>query len=325
MVLEKFFPSNRNPNRRQQTKRIEEISTDPSHRNVNSEEIPLNIDEIGVPTSDGSLRGIDRRIRKRDCFCTIEVEQKLKTSLPIDGYEQTPVVSIDAAVVSLEHLIPDIHEKVEIAKRRQRHSKLTLDESTAIRLYTMQWDDNENSLYWLLNKALRDENQREQMEPWFGYLKLFLMGLMKLPSENRRIWRGINQDFSKDYIEEQEINWWSVSSCTENLKVLEEFLGQSGNRTLFSIDSSRGKMIQECSDYPNESEILLLPGTRLKVVSKLQPGPDLHIIQLQEVVPKEPYFQIPMTKQEIQNERLKHGRKVNHFRTSVCIQTFTFG
>jgi hypothetical protein len=189
----------------------------------------------------------------------------------------------------------------------------------------MQWDDNENSLYWLLNKALRDENQREQMEPWFGYLKLFLMGLMKLPSENRRIWRGINRDLSKDYPEKQEITWWSVSSCTENLKVLEEFLGQSGSRTLFSIDSSRGKMIQKCSDYPHESEILLLPGTRLKVVSKLQPGPDLHIIQLQEVVPKEPYFQIPMTKQEIQNERLKHGRAVNHFRTSVCIQTFTFG
>jgi hypothetical protein len=325
MVLENFFPSNRNANRRQQTKTREEISTDPSHGNVNSEEIPLNIAEMDRPTSDGSRGRIDRNIRIRDCFCTIEVVQKSKTSLHIDGYEQTPILSIEAAVVSLKHLIPDIHEKVEIARRRKRHNQLTRDESTAIRLYTTQWENNENSLYWLLNRDLREANHREQMEPWFGYLKLFLMGLMKLPSENRTVYRGVKMDFSEDYAGKEDITWWHINSCSENVKALEDFIGQSGKRTLFSIESCRGKMIQECSDYPEEQEILLLPGTRLRVVGILKQPSDLHIIQLKEVVPEEPYLQIPLRRREILNERVKHCRKVNQFRILLWIQTFTFG
>jgi hypothetical protein len=51
----------------------------------------------------------------------------------------------------------------------------------------------------------------------------------------------------------------------------------------------------------------------------------MHIIELREVIPKELYFQIPMTEQEIRNERVKHRRKVNQFRTLLWIQTFTFG
>lgn len=49
-------------------------------------------------------------------YFTIESEQRDKTSLHIDGYEQTAVVSIDAAVIPLEPLMSDIHEKIQMAR-----------------------------------------------------------------------------------------------------------------------------------------------------------------------------------------------------------------
>ena len=313
MVLEKICRAK---------KTAKELSTDQSDGNAHSEQTPLNIDETGLMAGDEYIAGTGRRNRILECICTIEAEQRDKTSLLIDGYDQTAVVSIDDAVISLEPLIPDIHEKIQIvrdqpstaAQDKLNELHVTQDESIAIRLYTMQWDNSENSLYWLLNNFLRTANGREQMVPWFGYLKLVLMGLMKLPSETRTIWRGVQLDMSRDFEEEQDIIWWAFTSCTEKNKLLQnDFLGQFGSRTLFCIESRRGKSIKDFSDYLNESEILLLPGTKFKVVSKLQQGPDLHIIQLQEVVPQQPLLQIPMTLQEIQNERVQHRREVNSF------------
>ena len=61
------------------------------------------------------------------------------------------------------------------------------------------------------------------------------------------------------------------------------YLGKSGARTLFSIQTSSGKYIQSHSYFQHEDEILLPPGIYLKVVGQLNPADGLHIIHLQEV------------------------------------------
>jgi hypothetical protein len=66
---------------------------------------------------------------------------------------------------------------------------LTQQESAAIHLYTMQFDGGP-SLYEILNQSLRAEN-RQELKPWFLFLKLFLTALYKLPSQNKTIWRGV--------------------------------------------------------------------------------------------------------------------------------------
>jgi hypothetical protein len=81
--------------------------------------------------------------------------------------------------------------------------------------------------------------------------------------------------------------WWSFSSCTQSLAVLESdlFLGKHGSRTLFNVECDNGKMIRSHSYIDVEDEILLLPATQFEVKSKLNPSTDLHLIHLKQVDP----------------------------------------
>ncbi|CAF5051845.1 unnamed protein product, partial [Rotaria socialis] len=67
---------------------------------------------------------------------------------------------------------------------------ITTDESAAIHIYTIQWPDTHDSLYKLLNRALRDE-RRNELKPWFSYLKLILTALYKLPPIKKTLWRAV--------------------------------------------------------------------------------------------------------------------------------------
>jgi sugar lactone lactonase YvrE len=85
--------------------------------------------------------------------------------------------------------------------------------------------------------------------------------------------------------------WWGVSSCTTHIQVLESktFLGKHGLRTIFSIECIDGKSIVNHSYYQNkEREIVLMPGSYFEVIGLLTPAPNLHIIQLKEILPSTP-------------------------------------
>ena len=63
--------------------------------------------------------------------------------------------------------------------------------------------------------------------------------------------------------------WWAFSSTTTDANVISDsaFTGKHGGRTVFSIDGI-GVDIAAFSAFPNERELLILPGTSLTV----QPG-----------------------------------------------------
>jgi hypothetical protein len=145
--------------------------------------------------------------------------------------------------------------------------------------------------YTLLNERLRSE-KRSDLSSWHSYLKLFLTALYKLPSIKKAIWRGIRGDVShlyqKDYI------WWGVSSCTETMEAMEKFVGRKGVRTLFMIECINGKSIQSHSHHKGENEIILMPGTYLRVIGKWSPATGLHMIHLQEEIPPHPLLASPL-------------------------------
>jgi hypothetical protein len=203
---------------------------------------------------------------------------------PIRGYEKKPLVSLEEAVIPLREIFHGVGEQVYYAKHNCQEPKdgLTQDESAAIMLYTMEWGDN--SLYRVINQTLRTED-RSHIKPWFSYLKLVLTALRKLPSFEGIVWRAMKNNMSEHFIKGERGVWWSFSTATLNADVLEGggFLGQTGGRTLFSIQCKDGKRLGSHSSFPQEEEILLLPGFCYEVLSVLRTAPDMHLISLKEI------------------------------------------
>ncbi|CAF0713235.1 unnamed protein product [Adineta steineri] len=200
---------------------------------------------------------------------------------PIFGYEDSPILTLEEAVEKLIPLVPRIKDYVMTAKRKyNRHSGLLMpDESAAIYLYSMP-----SSFFSSLNNTLRAEN-RDALKPWFAYLKLFMTALKKLPSIKSVVWRGVYSDVSSVFANNNIDIWWSVNSTSVDLKIVEPFLGEHG--TLFAIETICGKYISQFSANPDEKEVILMPGTRVRARAEpLNLDNRFFVVHLDEVTPQ---------------------------------------
>ncbi|CAF5167909.1 unnamed protein product, partial [Rotaria sp. Silwood1] len=147
----------------------------------------------------------------------------------------------------------------------------------------------------MLNYTLKNCS-REELRPYFSYMKLFLTALVKLPCcPPLTVWRGVTKNLSADFPPGTPVTWWAFSSTTTELTVLENnmYLGTTGGRTLFSVEVINGRTIRAHSHFVTEDEILLLPGTHMIVQSQFSPATDLYIIHLKQVIPDEILLQPP--------------------------------
>ncbi|CAF3497206.1 unnamed protein product [Rotaria socialis] len=166
----------------------------------------------------------------------------------------------------------------------QPKDDLTADESISLMLYPRQWEPREKLLYIILNNTLRAEDE-EKLKLWQLYLKLFISSLEKLPTVSKTIYRGVKRNLSTEYPIGKKLSWWSFSSCASSIKVVqsEQFLGKTGARTLFNITFDSGKDIKQHSFFSTEDEVLLIAAQKCQLVSGLDSGNDLFIIQMKEV------------------------------------------
>ncbi|CAF1045369.1 unnamed protein product [Didymodactylos carnosus] len=211
---------------------------------------------------------------------------------PIRGGENVPLMSLEMAVESLKPMI-DVLPSVSISKKKCQHlhDNLTLDESAAIRLYTMQ------NLSQHLNGILRSKVRAELLHPWIPYLKLLLTALYKLPSVKKIVWRGTNLDLSTLYKPGDRCAWCGFSSCTESITVADFFLGKSGSRTLFCIECENGRLITQHSQFADENEILLLPDFYFQVID-MRVGDGFPIIHVKEIQPPPRLLELPFPSNE---------------------------
>jgi hypothetical protein len=147
----------------------------------------------------------------------------------------------------------------------------------------------------MLNHTLK-KCEREELRPYFKYMKLFLTALAKLPCVPPvTVWRGVTKNLSAGFPPGTPVTWWAFSSCTTEMTVLENnmYLGNTGARTLFSVEIINGRTIRAHSHFVTEDEILLLPGTYMEVQSQLSPAPDLHIIHLRQKIPEKVLLEPP--------------------------------
>ncbi|CAF0936938.1 unnamed protein product [Adineta ricciae] len=209
------------------------------------------------------------------------IESTSKRVPPVYGYLAHELLPLLKAI---EPLIPKVHQLDRFAKIAKSachfpsEHGLTRDESAAVFLYTMDW--GQNSFYHILNHSLRAED-RSTLKPWFGYLKLFDSATQKLPTVRQNLWRGVPQDVTKSFQQNDEFTWWTISSCSTSIKVLKDFLGPDS--TLFLIEAVNGKDISHYTNYPSEHEVILCPGTRLRVLSDPLDQASMHLVHLQEI------------------------------------------
>ncbi|CAF2171307.1 unnamed protein product [Rotaria magnacalcarata] len=227
-------------------------------------------------------------------------DEPCKMLLPIEGYANQPLVTLEEAVEPIVEYVPDVRRRVYFAKMKCAElssGKLSIDEAASIALYSMEWKPQKECLYYVFNQTLRSEN-REKLKPWFLFLKLILTALAQIPSSLSFVYRGIKQDMRKEYPEGKTFVWWGFSSCTTKLNVLqkEQFLGKTDPRTFFTITCDSGKDIRKYSFFQAEDEILLPAARQFIVESCLDQGNDLYMIQLKEIQPRFPLIElVPQT------------------------------
>jgi hypothetical protein len=214
-------------------------------------------------------------------FTDIDLENK---NLPaICGYWSVKLVSLEQALQPIEPLIEELGRSIKAAKKHCRFPSehgLTHDESAAVYLYTME--GGENSFYLILNQALRSEN-RPALRPWFAFLKLFDRALNKLPTVKGNLWRGTSGSVNGNFRKDQELTWWSISSCSTSLTVIKNFLGSETNSTIFMIEAVNGKDATGYTNFPTENEVLLGLGTQLHVKDDALNLGGLNIVHLVEL------------------------------------------
>jgi hypothetical protein len=208
----------------------------------------------------------------------------INTQTAINDYIFSELVPLEKAIQPLIRIVDKIDIHAATAKRETKNisleNELTHDEAAAIYLYSME--TGPRSVYRSINIALRT-NASIKLKSWFLYLKLIHTALNKLPSEQVKLWRGVAKDVAKGYTKGMSVTWFIISSCSNDAGVVESFLDKEAHSTLFSIDCKNGKSITSYSAYPHEYEIILMPGTRLKIANKPLEYKGLHIVHLEEL------------------------------------------
>ena len=207
---------------------------------------------------------------------------------PIAGVGQAELLSIAEAAERTGIADVDMHafmaaEFAASLRAADQLGELTVDEAAAITLYTMECE-----LYRTLNRLLRARD-RQQLRPFFSYLRLLLQARAKLPKHAGSLWRGVKGvDLRSKFPQGKELWWWAFTSTTKALSTLSNdmFLGKTGVRTVFMIETSSGVDIMPYSIFQgdaSEAEVLLFPGTKLVVVDNLDMGNGLFQVHLREL------------------------------------------
>ncbi|CAF0976493.1 unnamed protein product [Rotaria sp. Silwood1] len=224
--------------------------------------------------------------RKQD-LCKEDNIHKIQYELlkSTDGYDKIPIVTLEQAVLPLIPLLPTIQTYVRIVKEKCENpaDRLTSDESASIMLYSIGWQPMNECLYVVLNTTLQSMN-RQNLKPWFLYLKLLFSAVIRLPSIHLNVYRISKSALIKQYQKDEVVVWWDFALCTTSIEYLqtEKSLDKLETRTIFTIECNTIKDIRKHTYFSTDNSLLILPGTHFKVHECLEQDNNVHLITLQE-------------------------------------------
>jgi hypothetical protein len=251
----------------------------------------------------------------------IQTQYNNKQPPGFDDYMNHDLLPLDRALAPVSSVVNQLDYCITLAKKYcyfPSVHRLTIDESAAIHLYTKDW--GKKSLHTVLNQALTSEDYR-LIRPWFGFLKLFNTALGKLPSVKDTIWRAVHIDIVKYFQQNEQITWWNVSSCSFSPVTIRRLL--DSHSILCSIEVLNGKSIRSFAYDITEDEVLLPPGTRLRVKDKnIDPSTGRGILSLEEISNdaykkplsnEKPISSTNKPPKDDSSKNLKYVLKVKHF------------
>jgi hypothetical protein len=101
--------------------------------------------------------------------------------------------------------------------------------------------------------------------PWFGFISCFYQGIKSLPNYIGECFRAVNTLFdSQIYALGNKVEWCGFSVSNIDWKNSSELIRQKKG-IIFIIKSKTGKNISYYSKFPQEKEIVFLPGTKFEV------------------------------------------------------------
>eukprot|EP01012_Entosiphon_sulcatum_P059042 TRINITY_DN8330_c0_g1_i2.p1 TRINITY_DN8330_c0_g1~~TRINITY_DN8330_c0_g1_i2.p1 ORF type:complete len:793 (+),score=103.75 TRINITY_DN8330_c0_g1_i2:28-2406(+) len=204
-------------------------------------------------------------------------------------FDDAPLPPFEAVVSQLQnlHIVPDTSILFEHVLRAQ-HLQQTIPNLTVVDILVIffyTFGDGDIAFYNTVNDALRN-----QLLPEFLVfaVKHLIRALLKLPDYSGTTYRGscLPMHGTERYVVGSVVVENSFLSSSTSADVACQFAhtGQRNRRAvLFKIQSLRGKLISQCSAFPQEDEILFLPFTRFRVISVGESGP-VPVIVLEELV-----------------------------------------
>ncbi len=143
---------------------------------------------------------------------------------------------------------------------------LSIDELTAIKVYTSDQMKNGAKIYKTLNDELRAGNLNEFNK---GLNDLMNNGLNKLPEHNGNVFRGVygqEATTAKTWIVDQEIQFKDFKSSSTNKQLAAfEFSQKYNGDVIYEIIGAKGCNICSIACIPNEMEVLLKSNLKFKI------------------------------------------------------------
>jgi len=237
------------------------------------------------------------KINSNGIFICVNKRNESVRLPPVYGFHCQDLVSLEEALQPLEPYIKELSRYVKIAKKNCRFPNddhLSKDQSASIYIYTMEW--GEQTLYRVLNKTLRAEN-RQALTIWFPYLKLFDSALDLLSNVKESIWRDVPLDIGKNFTKNQIFTWWTVSSCSSSVNVIETFLQNKSNSTLFLIEAVNGKNVSGYTEF----------GVKANPLKRVDGSHIVHLIEINDEDDRQPLL-TPVAIRNIQKRNLNWKR-----------------
>eukprot|EP00727_Mastigamoeba_balamuthi_P009639 m51a1_g5298 putative protein serine threonine (4111) ;mRNA; f:230586-243269 len=165
---------------------------------------------------------------------------------------------------------------------------LARDDALAVLLYTAEIRPHEESIFYRLNRALRERRSADDAT-WTPFAVDLVLALRGIPAFRGVVYRGIDVGVDPEAYAVGRTVCWNGFTSTSSDRIDQE------NGTLFEIETTRGRDIESLNMF-NESEVLLEASSEFKVVDVLpaRSPRDPVVIRMSEVdPPSSPLIPLP--------------------------------